>query len=271
MPALTVHSWGMNDLLLPEVLGTLARLGFRYVDLGTGGHLNVAHATSPSKRAAHLQEIRGDLAMFNLQVVDVYVMLPRISAADEAKRETDLKIFKALVPFVKAIGARGITVSAGSAHPPDDSEAHARAVDGLQQMLAAARKAELPLSIEPHLDSMAATPAQALAFVEAVDGLQVTLDWAHLACQKHKPAEIAKLLPHTRHLHLRGYAPNRLQVPFEKSKHDLAEIVALVRESGYTGMVCLDFMQTLNWHGAQAVDIIRELLRWREALRALWT
>lgn len=270
MPAFSVHSWGFHDLLLPEVLGTLARLGFRYVDIGTGNHLSVANATSTSKRANHLQEIRHDLTMFNLQVADVYVLLPRISVADEAKRDTDLKVFKALVPFIKAIGAHGITVSAGLIHPAEDTEAHTRATDALQQMLAIAQKADLPLSIEPHLDSMAQTPDQALALVEAVEGLQITLDWAHLASQKAKTPDIVRLLPHTRHVHLRGYAPNKLQTPYEKSKHDITEIVTRLKDAGYDGFLCLDFLQTLNWHGAQKVDAVAESLRWRDTLRNTW-
>ena len=44
MTEFSCHTWAFNDLTLPEALGTIARLGFRYVDIGSGASLNAARA-----------------------------------------------------------------------------------------------------------------------------------------------------------------------------------------------------------------------------------
>ncbi|MCS7070319.1 MAG: sugar phosphate isomerase/epimerase, partial [Anaerolinea sp.] len=224
MIAFSCHTWSFPDLTLPEAFGLIARLGFRQVDIGSGAALNAARAaTDPARLAA---DLRADLEAFNLHVSDLYLMLPRISLAataeDAERRARELELFRALIPFALELGVNGITVSPGLAPPPDappiqppsgsqpisPAEAGApaasaaefafnRAADALRAMLETARSSGLRLSIEPHLDSIAPTPAQALRLIEAVPGLAITLDWAELACQNVPLDEIARLLPHT--------------------------------------------------------------------------
>jgi sugar phosphate isomerase/epimerase len=263
------HSWGFNDLTLPEAMGTMARLGFRYIDIGTGAHLNTAKATAPATRATALREVLDDLEAFNLQVADVYMMLPRISVNDEAKRDADLKVFKAMLPFIKGLNARGISVSAGLIHPADDTEAEQRMIDALREMLEATQKIGIPLSIEPHLDSMIQTPTQALRLLETIEGLQITLDWAHLVCQKIKQADIVALLPHTRHVQIRQAAPNKLQTPFDKGKIDLLEFMNALQQANYQHIVCIETLQTVNWHGAMKVNNLVESAKLRDELKRL--
>ncbi len=129
---------------------------FRYVDIGSGANLNAARAAQNPEAVA--AEIKQDLATFNLKVADLYLMLPRISLDDEDKRQQDLNLFKALLPFAQALNTPGITLSPGLVHPEDDVEARDRSVAALRQMLRQAKEADLRLSIEPHLDSMASTP-----------------------------------------------------------------------------------------------------------------
>lgn len=264
------HTWGFNDLTLPEALGTIARMGFRYVDLGTGPHLNTARAANPATRGDALNEISSDLALFNLKVADVYLLLPRISAEDEARRSADITLFKALLPFAKALGAPGITLSPGLAAAEADAGAFDRTAEALNEMMAVAQKIALPLSIEPHLDSIAPTPEHALRFVQAVPGLQITLDIAHMVCQRIKPKDMWALLPYTRHVQLRQAKAKRLQTPFDKGSIDLAEVVAALKAAQYGGFISIELLQTINWHGTQPVNSLLESMRLRDALRLAW-
>jgi sugar phosphate isomerase/epimerase len=130
---LACHTWVFNDLTLPEALGTIARLGFRYVDIGTGAHINAQRAaTEPQKAAA---EICAELEAFNLDLSDVYLMLPRISLADEDRRRKEIDLYKALIPFVQLLGTPGVSLSPGLAHPDDDIAAYERARDALREMV----------------------------------------------------------------------------------------------------------------------------------------
>lgn len=259
------HTWAFTDLTLPEALGTIARLGFRYVDIGSGSNLNTQHAAeNPRKEAS---EIRADLDLFDLKVSDLYLMLPRISLADDSKRQKELEMYRALLPFAVALGTTGVTVSPGLAHPAEDVEAADRVTTALRDMVKAGKEVGLAVSIEPHMDSMAQTPEAALKLVQAVPGLQLTLDWAQMVCQDVFHEEIIKLLPHTRHIQMRQAARAQLQTPFERGRIDVKRVVKDVLASGYKGLVCVEYMNTPGWHGMIAVNAIQESAKMRDALR----
>lgn len=261
------HTWAFNDLTLPEALGTIARLGFQHVDIGTGTNFNAARAAaSPAQVAA---EINDDLRAFNLQLSDLYLMLPRISLADEEKREKELELYRALLPFAAALHPPGITLSPGLMQSAEaDPEAETRTLDILREMTQQGKDAGLRVSIEPHLDSMAHTPEAALKWVEAVPGLELTLDWAHMVCQGIAQADIVALLPHTRHVQLRQAAKGRLQTPMDKGRIDTQQVMDDLRAAGYDGVVCVEYMNTPGWHGMMAVDTLAESVHLRDALRA---
>lgn len=261
------HTWGFNDLSLVEALGTIARMGFRYVDIGTGAHLSLTQLSQSRTRQQLIHKLIDDLALFNLQVADLYLMLPRISVDDEKKRETDVALFKALLPIAKAINARGVTISAGLIHPEDDLDAYTRMLDSLKEMITSAEAREIPLSIEPHLDSMAQTPQQTLKILDEIQGLDVTLDWAHMVCQNVKDSDIQSLLPRTRHIHIRQAARNQLQVPYDRGRIKPETVIEMLNQADYRGMICIEYMQMAGWHGMIEVDSSAECVAMRDALR----
>jgi sugar phosphate isomerase/epimerase len=263
------HTWAFNDLPFSEALGTIARLGFRYVDIGTGPHLDIARvAANPRGTAA---EIKRDLEIYNLKLGDVCLMLPRISLADEEKRRKDIDLFRALLPFVIALETPGVTLSPGLSHPEDDEEAPDRTIAALREMVAAAAAAtpatHLQVSIEPHMDSMAQEPATALRLIEQVKGLSLTLDWAHLTCQDIFHDEIVKLVPHARHIQIRQAARAQLQTPFDRGRIDIGDVIGALKAADYNGLVCVEYLQTEGWHGALKVNSVVETARMRDALR----
>jgi sugar phosphate isomerase/epimerase len=264
------HTWGFNDKSLTEALGTIARMGFRYVDLGTGAHLEMAKiAKDPRGSAA---AIRADLDLFNLKLSDVYVMLPRISLADDERRRREITLFKAILPFLVALGAPGVTLSPGLLHGADDETAFDRSVAALQEMVTAAKAAtpatQLQVSIEPHMDSMAQTPDAALKILDRVPDLALTLDWAQLVCQDVFHDEIVKLIPRARHVQVRQAARAQLQLPFERGRIQPAKVVSALQEADYDGVVCIEYMQTKSdRHGMVAVDALTEAVKLRDALR----
>lgn len=259
------HTWAFSDLTLPEALGTIARMGFRYVDIGSGSNLNTQRAAENPQRAA--VEIRADLDLFNLKLADLYLLLPRISLADEERRQKELEQFRALLPFAEALGAPGITLSPGLAHPAEDVEALDRVIVALREMLNLTKPLGLQLSIEPHMDSMAESPEVALKLIKEVPGLQLTLDWAQLVCQDIFHDDIIKLIPHARHIQLRQAARAQLQTPFERGRIDMPRVVKDVLDAGYQGILCVEYMNTPGWHGMIAVNPLRECTRLRDALR----
>ncbi len=258
------HTWAFNDLTLPEALGTIARMGFRYVDIGSGAHINAQRAaTDPRKEAS---EIRADLEAFNLDISDLYLMLPRISLADEERRRKEIDLYKALIPFAQALGTPGITLSPGLAHPAEDTTAYERTRDALREMVDWGKQAGLRISIEPHMDSMAQKPDITQQLLKDVEGLALTLDWGALVCQNVAHDEIVKLLPKARHVQIRQAARAQLQTPFERGRIDMPKVVEALRD--YNGVVCVKYMKVPGPHGLLEVNTVRESVRLRDVLRA---
>lgn len=258
------HTWTFNDLTLREALGTIARLGFRYVDIGSGPNLNAPKAAArPRQIAAEIQE---DLTIYNLKLSDLYLMLPRISVPEAERRDKDLELFKALIPFAAELKTPGITVSPGLAQPPEDEGAFERTASALREMLAAAKAEGIRLSIEPHMDSIAPTPEAALKLVEAVPGLEITLDWADLTCMNTPYDAILKLLPHTRHVQIRQAARGKLQTPFERGSIDIPKVMRDLHEAGYDDVICTEALNMPGRHGSVKINPVRESVRLRDTL-----
>jgi sugar phosphate isomerase/epimerase len=253
------HTWTFNDLTLPEALGTIARLGFRRADIG----LAAAKAIANPLRTA--QEIKNDLRLYGLAVSDLYLMLPRISLSDEERRSREIETFKALVPLAAQIETPGITLSPGLVS--DDDAAFERAADALRTMVEVGSKVGLRVSIEPHADSVAPTPEAALKLIEAVPGLEITLDWAQMVYANVAHEAILTLLPKTRHIHIRQASKGHLQAPFDKGKIDLPRVVTDLLAAGYDGVICIEIVNTAGRYGIGIVQAPREAVRLRDALR----
>jgi sugar phosphate isomerase/epimerase len=241
------HTWNFHDLTLPEALGTIARLGFRCVDI----------APNPAKAAANphrmAAEILDDLNTYALRVTDLLILLPRISLADVW--EKDVEMFSALLPLATDLHAPGV---------------FERVCGALTAMVEAGKAAGLRVSIEAQPDSMAQTPDAALRLLDAVPGLELTLDWANLVYQKAAHEAIAALLPRTRHIQVRQAAPGKLQTPLEQGKIDLKRMMDALVQANYSGAVCVELVNVAGRHGIIAVSPARESARLRDTLRDLY-
>ena len=260
MIELACHTWTFSDLTLPEALGTIARLGFRCADIG----LTAPKPMPDPRRAA--REIKTDLLeLYNLRLSDLYLMLPRISLLDDERRARDLESFKALLPFALELGAPGVTLSPGLKQ--DDEGAFERTTSVLRLMVDAGKAAGLRISVEPHVDSMAQTPDAALKLLEAVPGLELTLDWAQLVYNNAAHDAILSLLSKTRHIQIRQASRGHLQTAFEKGKIDLERVVSDLIAHNYDGAICVELVNTPGRYGIAAVNAIRESARLRDTLR----
>ena len=262
---LSCHAWGFNTQSLPEALSNIARLGFRYVDLGTGPHLDlVAAAQNPIATADKINTL---LDTYALDITDLYLMLPYINAPDPERRERQLKLFENLMPFIEALNTPGLTVSPGIVHGDGNKHSFARTIPALQRMVDLTENYDLRISFELHLDSSVTTKENALLLMKAVPGLSLTLDISHLLVQKIKWAEIQSLFEHTAHLHIRQANSKRLQTHFSDGDLDIEQLVSGLKAADYHGMITIEYMTTIGWHGTVEVDIPREIVLTRDALK----
>lgn len=162
------HTWAFADLTLTEALGTIARIGFAQVDLGSGKHLNPVKAAADEARVS--AEIIGDLRVYHLQVSDVALLLPSLADRSEQSRELDL--FSAVIPTLRRIQAAGVTIVTEI----EGLTAVGPLIEALQAMVNAAEG--LPLSVETRLTPMLAD--RLTEILTAVPKLQLTLDATQL-------------------------------------------------------------------------------------------
>ncbi|MFP4321373.1 MAG: sugar phosphate isomerase/epimerase family protein [Anaerolineales bacterium] len=265
MIKLACHAWAYNDKSLDEALGTIARLGFRHVDLGSGPHFNPeAAAKQPNAEAKRIRDL---LEQHHLELTDVYLMLPYTNAPEPERRDMQLALFGRLVPFVLALGAPGITISPGIVHPDGDDHALARAIPALMRMSEIVEDVDVRLSYEPHMDSPIITPETALLALEAVPGLSLSLDYAHFIVQGYSLGDLTPLLPHTSHVQIRQAVKGRLQTPFDQGRVDLGLLMRDLQAADYRGVVSVEYMTTVGWHGMMPVNITQETVKTRDALR----
>lgn len=268
MPQITIacHAWAYNNLSFDDAVGTIARLGFRYIDLGSGPHLDVGRAAAYPQ--AEADRILALLDEFELEITDLYLMMPHTNAQDPAKREAHLSLFERLIPFAEALRTPGITISPGIIQPDGLEHSMARAVPALLRMLQAAEDTDLRISFEPHMDSVAQRPEHAMLLLEAAPGLSVTLDYAHFVTQGIVRREIEPLMEHIAHVHVRQARRGVLQTRYDDGTINIAELVEDLYEIGYRGALTVEYMTTVGWHGMQKVSITRETVRTRDILRA---
>jgi len=256
------HTGGLAHLSLEDALGTVARLGFRYVDLA---HADLERAAvQPTAEAAVIHALLTD---FNLTLTDLVWALPAVNAPDPVTREAELVRFERLLPFAKGLGTPGITLSPGSVQDDGAEHSMARAVVALLRMKRAAENVGLRLSIEPQVDSVAELPADALMLLDCVPGLRLTLDYAQLIYQGLGRKDIAPLIGKAAHIQIRQAAKNRLQTSFEIGKLDMREVIEDLNSAGYHGGLSVEYLSISREYGAVAVDVIEETVKTRDALR----
>lgn len=263
---LACHTWGFNNRSFLEAAATIARLGFRNIDLGTGPHIDLVQAAQNPTQLA--DNINLTLADFGLKLTDLYLMLPYINAPDVERRERQLRLFESLIPFAEALNAPGITVSPGIQHPDGAAHSFARVIPALQSMLDLTENSDLRISFELHMDSSITKAEDALLLLQAVPGLSLTLDVTHLVVQGIDWDVIKSLLEFTAHLHVRQAAPGKLQTTFEQGVVDMKRLINDLIAADYHGVITVEYMTTFGWHGTEAVNIPHEIVRTRDALRA---
>lgn len=220
--------------------------------------------------AARLDEqVRGR----GLEVADVFVipwtdfrtLAPNHPDANE--RAASAALFEDMLDFAARLRSPGMTILPGvdwEHETPEESLARAAVELGLR--VNAARARGVRLSIEPHLGSVVPTPASALALLERVPGLELTLDYSHFVYQGIAESEIETLAPFARHCHVRGARQGRMQAPLRESRIDFERMVDVLGDADYDGFVGLEYVW-LDWEHCNECDNLSETILLRDRLR----
>jgi sugar phosphate isomerase/epimerase len=267
-------------LLRPHraVLDLVAALGVEGVDLFLAGNRSIVRPEDVrGDLAGAAAAIRADVAAAGLAISDVFVipwadletMAP--NHPDPTERERSRALFRDMLELAARLGAPGLTILPGI-HWPGEShdDSFRRAAEELGWRAEQARGEGLRFSVEPHVGSVAETPELAVRLVEAAPGLEVTLDYSHFVRRGLPEEEADVLAPHTRHVHVRGAARQRIQAPIRESSIDFERMVGVLEAARYDGYLTLEYVW-LQWERCDECDNLSETILLRDRLRAALT
>ena len=242
---------------LEVALRELSSLGFAFVDIGAmegWAHINPSEvASQPEKFAVRLREL---CEQNRLKPVALNAGLGTDDLTEQQRR------MEGLCVLAQKLGIPVITLGTAKRGTSLEQE-----VQRLRQLVAVARKFMVTIAIEPHFFQFAEDPKVALALVERVDGLKITLDPSHFAIQGLRLDDYRFLLPHVAHVHFRDAGSKgweEVQVPVGKGCVEFGAIVKALREVGYDGAISCEYIDTIG-----DIDIRENLLALKSLLLSL--
>ena len=275
------HKLACADFTFPllthdKVLKLIAMLGFDGVDIGL---FEARSHLWPSREFADIGRSAGDLrrklGALGLQPADIFLQMDpdftpfAINQPEADRRDKARDWFLRTLEYADACGCRHVTTLPGvrfDEEPAKDSLA--RCHDELQWRVEQAAGANIVFGVEAHVGSIVPTPEQALALVERVPGLTLTLDYTHFTRAGLPDSEVEPLMPYAGHFHVRGAREGRLQASFKDNTIDYKRVAALMNKNGYGGWVGIEYVW-IDWEHCNECDNLSETIQFRDLFRSL--
>jgi sugar phosphate isomerase/epimerase len=264
-------------LLRPHraAIDLVAALGVEGIDVFLAGNRSIVRPEDirtdiPGAAARIARDVREvGLRVSDLFVVpwtDLQTMAPNHPSAEQ--RDSSRALFLDMLELARLIGAPGLTILPGIQWPGESrDDSFARASDELAWRAERAGREGLRFSVEPHVGSIVPTPESARLLAEAAPGLQVTLDYSHFVRQGLPEDEAETLIPFTRHVHVRGATPDRVQASVRESTIDFEQMLEALSDGGYDGYLALEYVW-LQWEHCHECDNLAETILLRDRLLA---
>lgn len=267
------HSFPLLDHDL--VLDLVAGLGFEGFDLalmGNRSHIRPEEVRHDIVGAA--TAVAGRVRSRGLELSDLFV-IPWTDFAPHAPNNPDAQLrsqsralFADMLEFAVVAGAPGITMVPGIefegvAH----ADSLALAAEELQWRADRAAAADKTFSVECHIGSVAASPADVLTLLDAAPDLLLTLDYTHFVAQGHLQSEVDALIPRARHVQVRGGRPGRGQCGMRDNTIDYEAVVDRLAEAGYGGFLSVEYVW-IEWEHMNECDTLSETIMMRDRLTA---
>jgi sugar phosphate isomerase/epimerase len=193
------------------------------------------------------------------------------TAADEAGRRAALDDNRRAVDEAAAVGARSLILVAGGLTPgsKDLAGAHAQVRDGIAALLPYARRAGMPLAIEPLHPMTAADRACINTLAHANDlcddlgeGVGVAIDAYHVWWDPDLRRQVARSNGRILSYHVCDWLVPTRDLVFDRGMPgdgviDLRGLRAMVEEAGYRGHCDVEIFSAQNWWKRDPDEVIR--------------
>lgn len=269
----TCTSWSWSLLPFDQVAMIMSILGFDAIDVGAfagwAHYEPVELAARPKEMADAISEIarRNDLALTDLIVTFGPGLTEHcVNFPDQSVRDANLETFKRLTDFCRLADIPGITLCPGVEHESLGRPASFEiAAQELARLSTSGHNAGLRVSFEPHVNSISESPAEALRLIELADHLTFTLDYSHFIHQGYTDEDVAPLLKHTGHFHVRQARAGELQCRTQEGTIDFDRALGQLQKNGYDGRVAFEYVWE-QWMDNDRVDVLSETLVLRRQL-----
>jgi len=257
-------------------LDLAAMLEFDGIDIGLfegRSHLWPSREFKDSPKAARILGTK--LADRGLEAADVFLQMNpdfrpyAINHPESRRRRKARDWYQKSLEYAGTLGCSHITTLPGVTFDGEPrSESLGRACDELAWRVEVAHASGVTFAIEAHVGSIVSRPKAALALLQRVPGLTLTLDYTHFTKLGIPDAEIEPLLSHATHFHARGARKGRLQTSFGSNSIDYGRIARRLQKSDYRGFVGIEYVW-IDWEHCNEVDNLSEIVLFRDFFRSL--
>lgn len=256
-----------------QSLDLISSLGFLGVDVGifcSGLQWTAKQVLASPERYA--RRLKGDMRTRGLRIADVF-LIPGADFSEFAVNHPSAKIrqksrelFLRGLEFVVHAEAKHLTQLPGRIWPNETADdSLARAADELAWRTEQACAGGVTLAVEPHIESVIATPEKSLKLLSRAHGLTLTLDYGHFVSQGIPPRRIEPLLAHASHLHARAASLSMLQASLKLNAIDFKRVLRRLSSVAYRGWIALEYVW-IDWQRCNEVDTLSETLLLRDHL-----
>jgi sugar phosphate isomerase/epimerase len=257
-----------------RVLDLIKLLEFDGVDVGLFEGRSHLWPSKVFKNAARSgQELARKLNDRGLAPADIFLQtaVDFVSLApnhpDASRRSKARTMFERCLEYAAASGSRHVTALPGVLFEDEPAKVSwGRCFDELQWRCERSEGFDLIFSVEPHVGSIAPTPAKAKLLVDNVPNLTLTLDYTHFTRAGIADSRVEPLISHASHFHLRGARKGRLQASFKTNVIDYGRVFKAMRKSKYKGYIGIEYVW-IEWEHCNEVDNLSETILWRDYCR----
>jgi sugar phosphate isomerase/epimerase len=265
---LSLTSWSLPACTLPEVADISKALGINELDVG----LFYRSALDRREMIADPQSVAHRVLSLGIAVPNYYHLfgagLSDRNLAMPGTIKQNLADFEQVIEFCDSANIQTVFVLPGVINAGQSrNDALAESARSLKELMQVAAKSKTVLTIEAHVHSCLESPSMVLQLLERVEGLKLTLDYAHFTCLGYRQEEIDPLAPHAAHVHLRQARPGVLQAKSNEGTINMNALFGTLRDSEYRGAMSLEYVHQ-DYMDTRYDDVLTETILLRDQFRS---
>jgi sugar phosphate isomerase/epimerase len=265
---LSLTSWSLPACTLREAADISKALGIDKLDVGLFYRSSLDRKeiiTDPQSAANKVRSLGIPIPnyyhLFGSNLSDRNLAMP-------GTIDQNLGDFEQVIKFCAFADIQTVFVLPGVINPGQSrNDAFAESARSLNALMRVAARSKTVLTIEAHVHSYLESPSMVLQLLERVEGLKLTLDYAHFACLGYRQEEVDPLAPYAAHVHLRQARPGVLQAKSNEGTINMNAMFGTLRDSGYQGAMSLEYVHQ-DYMATRYDDVLTETILLRDEFRS---